>query len=90
MFNRGKSHPIRDAWINTISVYDRTFTTGRIPYGIRVLRWSAFELSFFDLSLTSHDICRFGQLICEYSTIRLEWPVAFRSASLLAGSFAQT
>ncbi len=29
------------------------------------------------------------QLICEYSTIRLEWPVAFRSASLLAGSFAR-
>lgn len=90
MFNRGKLHPIRDAWIEIAGCWRRREYPSRIPYGIRVLRWSAFELPFFDLSLTSHDICRFGQLICEYSTIRLEWPVAFRSASLLAGSFAQT
>lgn len=70
-------------------IVDKAYAAKRLLdsiYGIRNFLWYAI----FDLSLTSHDICRFGQLICEYSTIRLEWPVAFRSASLLAGSFAQT
>ena len=39
MFNRGKSHPIRDAWIEIADCWRRREYPSRIPYGMRGLKY---------------------------------------------------
>ena len=39
MFNRGKSHPIRDAWIEISAPRKAEERTSRIPYGMRGLKY---------------------------------------------------
>ena len=39
MFNRGKSHPNRDAWIEIADCWRRREYPSRIPYGMRGLKF---------------------------------------------------
>ncbi len=41
MFNRGKLHPIRDAWIEIAGCWRRREYPSRIPYGMRGLKSQA-------------------------------------------------